>query len=980
MGMRRKNPVAPGQRGIREVAIGLASVAVIAGLLATPYGMPLASAAAQGDAIEPEVTETYVGSTELTAEEATERAEAAEAEDVPEEDVAEGQLIVELFPGTNEDVVMATVTEGTSMRVAERLMAPDGEFGGMYLVSVPSGMELNEARAHILENTQVKSASYDTFLRAEGVTGDDESVVRAESTNPAPYANDPKLANKWEDDADFLDFQGTWNTAYDAGWRDSSNVTVAVIDSGLNASHEDLRDNIVAMHDATSARSGMGDLLGGHGTSVAGIVSSRNGNGIGTASLAYNAHLLPIQVFSTDQDDEPGALCSDIARGMNWLLTAGPDGVTPAERYHVKVANLSAGVPANANNSTNDPAAPSVVTAINRLWSNGIVVVNSIGNQVSGTSLPYRHWPTSATNCVGVINLERESSTSSRVRRQEKSNYNINATTIDARVSAPGTNILTTANDGGYTSAFSGASAATPQVSSLLALMYSIYMDMDANTATSILYRNVKPTIENSVMYTGNGMISPKAAVIDTIAQKRQANPSTSDLSGLSCDVGGQPYGSFNHRLNSFNIPSYGTVTSDPDTSVTFHGRPALWTQSESYTRNSSSETKTDGTIITTHTAKRSITFTSVNTNSYTGDKIRHTYDFNFTWQTVSNDPNFPILNELANLKASAGGSQLGGFGWQTTDYPKDYGTIPVTQSLPSEVTLTGYGPSWTVTADPSNPTADTVTSSVASDGTTTGTKSRTLRYTLSATGADGQPLTRLYTFRLSARYADDSTRYANVIRDAGTRLVIDGQPYGRFDPEQPSYSLERPDQASFDAVTSPSFDNLPDGWTQAVTGPAEGVETIDKGNGKSIRRSSKRYAITLSKGGAHVPYTVTFYLDTEIDNPSGESSSDQGDQGQGGTTDGQGQGDGQGGSQGGQEQGDGQGDQQGQQGSSSQGGQPTGGATGGQQGAKQGNRNATGGQLEQTGDATVPVALAVVAGAITAIATTSGAKARRKA
>ena len=74
----------------------------------------------------------------------------------------------------------------------------------------------------------------------------------------------------------------------------SNNIRVGIIDSGI-ANHLDLNDNVVAGMDFYNNNTITTDDVGGHGTSVAGIISAAANNAIGIAGINHNISLVPLQ-------------------------------------------------------------------------------------------------------------------------------------------------------------------------------------------------------------------------------------------------------------------------------------------------------------------------------------------------------------------------------------------------------------------------------------------------------------------------------------------------------------------------------------------------------------------------------------------------------------------------------------------------------------------------------------------------------------
>ncbi|HEY7785877.1 MAG TPA: S8 family serine peptidase, partial [Pyrinomonadaceae bacterium] len=151
---------------------------------------------------------------------------------------------------------------------------------------------------------------------------------------------------------------------------DGKNITVAVLDSGISASHPDFirrnRSRVIASVDFSgSSRAGDAD---GHGTGVAGVVA---GNGIASegyagnyAGVAPGANLVDVRIL-----DENGiGRASSVLAAFNWVIEN-------KQRYNIRVVNLSMGTPVRESFHT-DPLCKAVESAVRA----GIVVVASAGN------------------------------------------------------------------------------------------------------------------------------------------------------------------------------------------------------------------------------------------------------------------------------------------------------------------------------------------------------------------------------------------------------------------------------------------------------------------------------------------------------------------------------------------------------------------------------------------------------------------------
>ncbi|MFI7608297.1 S8 family serine peptidase [Micromonospora sp. NPDC049366] len=122
---------------------------------------------------------------------------------------------------------------------------------------------------------------------------------------------------------DWLRPQRIWPLTQGAG------VTVAVVDSGVDAGVRQLAGRVDAGLDARDGRGRADSDCSGHGTFVAGIVAAAAQPGVGFAGLAPQARLLPVRV-TVDRDDLPpeGALATAIQtaaeRGARVILVGTP--------------------------------------------------------------------------------------------------------------------------------------------------------------------------------------------------------------------------------------------------------------------------------------------------------------------------------------------------------------------------------------------------------------------------------------------------------------------------------------------------------------------------------------------------------------------------------------------------------------------------------------------------------------------------------
>lgn len=217
------------------------------------------------------------------------------------------------------------------------------------------------------------------------------------------------------------------NQAHRYGYT-GEGVTVAVLDSGINAGHEEL---VGARAEGTSY--GTADT-GGHGTHVAGIVGAKSGNGKGGKGIAPDAGLLSIKVL----DGESGTVFDEIA------------GIVKAVEMNADIINMSLGGAGYVELEKE---------ACDLAYENGVMVIAAAGND-SSSGLNY---PAGFSSTVSVAALDANNA------RADFSNYG-----SSVNYCAPGVGIASaghTASDA-YVM-MDGTSQASPVVAGTAAVLLS---------------------------------------------------------------------------------------------------------------------------------------------------------------------------------------------------------------------------------------------------------------------------------------------------------------------------------------------------------------------------------------------------------------------------------------------------------------------------------------------------------------------------
>lgn len=148
---------------------------------------------------------------------------------------------------------------------------------------------------------------------------------------------------------------------------DGGDVVVAVVDTGVDATHPDLRGAVLAGVDLVDRDDDASDR-NGHGTLVAGIIAAASGNGVGVAGVAPGARILPVRVL----DEDGRGSSRDVAEGIRWAIERGAAVINLALAHETdrRVPNL-----------LDDP---SVDRAIREAAEAGATVVIAAGNDPDG--------------------------------------------------------------------------------------------------------------------------------------------------------------------------------------------------------------------------------------------------------------------------------------------------------------------------------------------------------------------------------------------------------------------------------------------------------------------------------------------------------------------------------------------------------------------------------------------------------------------
>ena len=433
------------------------------------------------------------------------------SEDIPSTDLAstykgeikdsDGNLLVpfdvaypEAFASGNyaydKDVLLLKLKEGFGNKINKALTNCgfasiekfiDTDSGDWYRAMLSDGVDILTAIQKARSLSEVLIADFNYTYQTEAIDYDNvvlSSVDAGTDSNGNPFDCDDavKENHHWKDQYNLgkNKVQEAWKFLKDhniiAGG--SSSVIVAVIDTGVDYNHPDLKANIWVNKNEVpgngiddDSNGYVDDVYGcstigstynhngnpmddhGHGTHVAGIIAASN-NKEGVVGIAYNVKIMPIKAGQAT-----GVFTqADIAEAILYAYQMGAD-----------VINMSFGGGA---------CSIAVQDALTTAYTSSILVA-SAGNDGAPNEgmMALPNYPAALSYVIGVMSVDRNGVESGFT------NYDVKAyNSVEYEVYAPGEQIISTLPDGRY-GKLSGTSMAAPTVSAAAALLRSYYSD-----------------------------------------------------------------------------------------------------------------------------------------------------------------------------------------------------------------------------------------------------------------------------------------------------------------------------------------------------------------------------------------------------------------------------------------------------------------------------------------------------------------------
>ncbi len=354
-------------------------------------------------------------------------------------------------------------------QVGARLRKARPSLGNIIVLELPAGVSARDVVDRYRRSGHVEAASLDVVLRACGLS------------------NDPLLVNgaQWHLN-NYGQGGGTFDADIDApeAWdiqSQATNIIVAVVDSGVRVTHEDLAaniwvnpgevagngidddnngviDDVHGVNSTTTPSSGNVSDVNGHGTHVAGILGAVGNNGLGVSGVAPRVKIMACRFLN----DAGQGFLSDMVEALDYARNNG-----------ARIANCSFEIPGALLNATD------FAVMSNAFWGlrvGGVLVIAASGNSGVDTDLAPRY--------PGCFDIDNIITTMASTRTDAPSIYNYGATTVD--LASPGTAIYSTYNssDAAYIPN-QGTSMAAPCVAGAAALVMAKFPNLTAQQVIS---------------------------------------------------------------------------------------------------------------------------------------------------------------------------------------------------------------------------------------------------------------------------------------------------------------------------------------------------------------------------------------------------------------------------------------------------------------------------------------------------------------
>ena len=275
----------------------------------------------------------------------------------------------------------------------------------------------------------------------------------------------------------------------------TSGVVVAVLDTGIDASHPEFSGRLVPGFDALTGRADSATDFGptnddnDHGTHVSGTIAAAANNGAGIAGIAPNVSIMPIKVLDSAGEGDFGGMVS----GLNWAIGHG-----------ARIITMSLG------GTLSPSAAARVQQTFDAAYAAGVVVVAASGNDAGAVN----EYPCNFIHVICVGSATNDGTAVSTFSTR----------TAALALIAPGEHITSAIRGNAYAFA-TGTSMATPHVTGAVALMRSLNPGLGVDDVILDLTQTARPLVPGGRNPdSGFGLLQVSAA-LDLVAAAPAPTP-----------------------------------------------------------------------------------------------------------------------------------------------------------------------------------------------------------------------------------------------------------------------------------------------------------------------------------------------------------------------------------------------------------------------------------------------------------------------
>ncbi len=340
--------------------------------------------------------------------------------------------------------------------------------------------ELTEQEVNLLKKLGVRVEPVGVFHITGKPQCDHDGICEQGEDPRCPDCKSSDKEEPAEGRACYPENQIPWGVEMVNGGSGGSGVVVAVLDTGIDTDHPDLKENVMDCKDATKRKiTGECEDKNGHGTHVAGIIAANGGSdGNGIYGVAPEAKLMVVKVCGA------GGICfgDDIAAGIRYAADHGAN-----------IISMSLG--------SNSPDRM-VLDAIDYAVSKDVLVVAAAGND--GPENGSIDYPAAYVKVIAVGAIDSSKNVpnwSSRGVNPGDTPYVIEEKEVE--FGAPGVSVYSTWNDGCY-AVLDGTSMAAPHVSGLAAKAWASVNDTDGDGCVSDDVREYLQNLAQDVWTPGD--------------------------------------------------------------------------------------------------------------------------------------------------------------------------------------------------------------------------------------------------------------------------------------------------------------------------------------------------------------------------------------------------------------------------------------------------------------------------------------------